>query len=273
MLIPLDTEGQDLGSAVSLGSDLKGALANALKGFAHDGKIEILGSAYSPDRLAEEIEAAARGWLSDPANLVFSVNAGFTGAFAIFLTAVILFYFMMSGREIVKSLVRLAPPRHRPLIGEILAKIAPLLRRYFAGVAIVGLYAAIAAYIGLGLILGLQHAVLLAIATGFLEMIPVAGPLLAAILGGAVALQGAASLWNVLQYVLYASALRLSIDQLFGPIVLGRAASLSPVTIIFCFLSGGVLYGIAGVILSVPVALSITIALQTIYGESGKTKS
>jgi len=51
------------------------------------------------------------------------------------------------------------------------------------------------------------------------------------------------------------TVLRLSIDQLLGPVVLGRAARLHPTMIIFCFLSGGLLFGIAGMILAVPVAL------------------
>jgi predicted PurR-regulated permease PerM len=252
----------------SFAKDFRGALTKIFEGVASGGRIQFLGASYSPELLAERTEAMLREWIGDPSNAIMVTSYGFAGVFGVFLSLVLLFYLLMSGREIVKSLVRLAPPQERPLILEILAKIDPLLKRYFIGVAIIGTYAGVAAYIGLGLILGLHHAVLLAVSTGVLEMIPVAGPFLAGVLAGFVALQRATSVWNVLEYVAYAIALRLSIDQLFGPIVLGRAASLSPVTIIFCFLSGGVLYGIVGVILSVPVALSIRIALQTIYGDS-----
>jgi predicted PurR-regulated permease PerM len=250
-----------------LASDLKGALTKILEGVASGGRVSFLGEAYAPEELADRALAMLRGWLGDPANAVNALGYGFASVFGIFLTGVLLFYLLVSGRKLVKSLVRLAPPQHRPLIREILTRINPILRRNFVGVLIIAIYAGVAAYLGLGLLLGLRHAVLLAISTGILEMIPVAGPFLAALLAGLVALHRATSVWSVLAYVVYATALRLSIDQLFGPIVLGRAASLSPVTIIFCFLAGGVLYGMAGVILSVPVALSIRIALQTIYGD------
>jgi predicted PurR-regulated permease PerM len=251
----------------SFAKDLRGALIKTFEGVASGGRIEFLGASYSPEQLADRTEALLREWIGDPSNAIMVTSYGFAGIFMVFLSLVLLFYLLMSGREIVKSLVRLAPPQERPLITEILARIDPILKRYFIGVAIIGTYAGVAAYVGLGLILDLHHAVLLAISTGVLEMIPVAGPFLAGALAGFVALQRATSVWNVFEYVIYATALRLSIDQLFGPIVLGRAASLSPVTIIFCFLAGGVLYGIVGVILSVPVALSIRIALQTIYGD------
>jgi predicted PurR-regulated permease PerM len=256
------------GEFLKFATDLKGALTEVFKGIAPGGHIKILGQSYSPDGLADKTQAILREWIEQPGNLLTVVTFGFSGIFAIFLSAVILFYFLIEGRSIIRSLVRLAPPEERPLISDILAQIGPILKRYFLGVAIIATYAGVAAYVGLGLILGVHHAVLLAMSTGLLEMLPVAGPLLAAVLAGIVALQRATSAWYVFEYVIYASALRLSIDQLFGPIILGRAASLSPVTIIFCFLSGGLLYGIAGVILSVPVALSIRIALRTIYGDT-----
>ncbi len=36
---------------------------------------------------------------------------------------------------------------------------------------------------------------------------------------------------------------------------------------IFCFLAGGAMFGIVGVILAVPVALTVKVALAGIYGE------
>jgi len=52
-----------------------------------------------------------------------------------------------------------------------------------------------------------------------------------------------------------------------APLVLGRAANVHPVLIIFCFLAGAVTYGIVGVILSVPVALTVKITLETLYDD------
>jgi predicted PurR-regulated permease PerM len=57
-----------------------------------------------------------------------------------------------------------------------------------------------------------------------------------------------------------------------APLVLGRAANVHPVLIIFCFLAGAVTYGVAGVILSVPVALTIKITLETLYSDEDQAK-
>jgi predicted PurR-regulated permease PerM len=100
-----------------------------------------------------------------------------------------------------------------------------------------------------------------------LEVVPVIGPTSAAIIAGLVSLQSATGIMSIVDYALYATALRLSIDQLFGPIVLGTAAHVHPVLIIFCFLAGGVVFGIPGIILAVPLALLIKSTLATLYAD------
>jgi len=140
-------------------------------------------------------------------------------------------------------------------------------RRYFIGVIAVVVYSSTAAYLGLGIVLGIPHAVLLALMTGLLEMIPMAGPYAAAVIAGLVAVRYATGIEPIIAYAIYATVLRLSIDQLFGPIVLGTAARLHPVVVIFCLLAGGALFGIVGVILAVPVALVLRTTLAILYDE------
>src|SRR5581483_4424730 len=137
----------------------------------------------------------------------------------------------------------------------------------FIGVFVVVVYATTAAYIGLGLVLGLHHAVVLAMLSGILEMIPLVGPGAAAVIAGLIAVRYATGIESIIAYTIYAAALRLSIDQLLGPIALGTAARLHPALIIFCFLAGGLLYGVTGVILAAPVALITKVTLATLYDD------
>jgi predicted PurR-regulated permease PerM len=50
-----------------------------------------------------------------------------------------------------------------------------------------------------------------------------------------------------------------------GPVVLGQAARVHPALVIFCFLSGGILFGITGLIMAVPVALLLKVTLAVLY--------
>ena len=80
-----------------------------------------------------------------------------------FLTMVLLFYFLVSGRQVARGLFWIVPPHRRPLVARIWQRLDPVLIRYFIGVLAVVVYAAVAAYIGLGVILGIEHAVFLAL--------------------------------------------------------------------------------------------------------------
>jgi predicted PurR-regulated permease PerM len=153
------------------------------------------------------------------------------------------------------------------LAAQIGRSVDPLLKRYFLGVLAIVIYAAIAASIGLGVVLGIDHAVLLALLTGILEIVPIIGSTTAAVIAGLVSLHTATGVMSLLAFALYAVLLRLSIDQIVAPLVLGGAAHVHPVLIIFCIFAGAVLFGISGVILAVPVALTAKAALATLYGD------
>ena len=47
--------------------------------------------------------------------------------------------------------------------------------------------------------------------------------------------------------------------------MLSRAGRVHPTLIIFCFLAGGLHYGIPGVILAIPTALTVKVVLATVY--------
>jgi predicted PurR-regulated permease PerM len=105
----------------------------------------------------------------------------------------------------------------------------------------------------------------LAIIVGLLEMIPVVGPVTSLVLVGlAAASQGT---FAAVFLMAYALALRLSIDNLVGPLALGYAARVHPVVVIFSFVIGVVLFGIIGLLLAVPTAASIRLILQHYYAE------
>ncbi len=247
--------------------DLQGMLTRLLHGLMGNRHITLMGNSLDAAQITAHAVDALHEWLMQNGRLFNLLALGFAGAFGLLLTFVILGYCLIDAPRLAHGLLWLAPPRHRPFVQEVWVRLRPNLRRYFIGVALVVVYAATAAYVGLGMVLGIHGAVFLAVLTGMLEVIPLVGPAASAVIAGLVAMQQATSPWAILGYVVYAIALRVSIDQFFGPIVLGRAASVRPVLVIFCFLTGGVLFGVVGVILAVPVALAIKVILATLYDE------
>lgn len=227
----------------------------------------LFGTRVDTGRLTQQILSAAQALFAQPAE-AFQVTARTLATlFGTILTLVLFLYFLFSGPRLASGLLRLVPPDRRPQIAALAAKAGPVIRRYVRGLVVVVAYTALAAWIGLGLVFGTPHAVLLAVLIGFLELIPVIGPLTAAMLIGIVAVHQV-SLWTLVGFAIFATALRLSIDNFIGPLVLGRAVTLHPVAIIFAFLAGGVLLGVLGVLLAVPVMACLKIVLATAYGEA-----
>jgi len=248
-------------------ADLQGLLENFTRQAMGEQAITLFGYSMNAREIAQAVLERVRDWAGQTDQIALLTGYSMVAAMGAFLTIVLLFYFLVSGRQVARGIFWIVPPHRRPLAARIWARLDPVLMHYFIGVIGVVIYATVAAYIGLGVILGIQHAVLLALLTGLLETVPMIGPTAAAVLAGLVSLRTATGIVNIVEYAAYATALRLSIDQIVGPLVLGRAAHVHPVLIIFCFLAGGVVLGIPGVILAVPVALVVKSTLATIYGD------
>jgi predicted PurR-regulated permease PerM len=250
----------------SLLADLHGSVADFMRAIIGTHSVQLLGSTLDAQRLADLIVGGLQQEMTG-AQLLKLVGWSVAGLFGFMLVWVLVTYFLLDTQAIAAGVLWLVPPRRRAQVERIWHELDPLLRRYFIGVAAVVAYATVVAYLGLGLLLGLHHAVVLALLTGVLEIIPIVGPVAAAVMAGLVAVQQAATSWDIFAYAIYATALRLSIDQLVGPLVLGNAARVHPVVVIFCFLAGGALFGIVGMILAVPTALLVKVTLSVLYRE------
>ncbi|MDE2262040.1 MAG: AI-2E family transporter [Gammaproteobacteria bacterium] len=250
-----------------IAGNLQGTVTGFLQVLLGNRAFNLMGRQVDATALGAMIAHEAQSWMARNGRILELGAIGVAGFFGGILTLVLLGYFLLDAHRIGRGLAWLIPPRYRVFTTRVGRDLEPVLRRYFIGVGLVVLYASTAAYIGLGLVLKIQHAVFLALITGLLELIPFVGPAASAVIAGLVAVQQASSGWSIIAYCIYATALRISIDQFFGPLVLGRAAYVPPVLVIFCFLAGGLLFGIVGVMLSVPAALSIRILLGVIYQE------
>lgn len=249
-------------------TDFQGTLDRLAKDLIGGGTVNLMGHPMNAQQIADAAGQSVRHWISNGRILAVIAGSAFVSGFAVLLTIVLLFFFLISGPSIVRGLLWLVPPGQRPLIEDhILSNLDPVLRRYFIGVIAIVCFAAVFAYIGLGLVIGVPHAVFLALITGLLEAIPIVGPAAAAVIVGLVAIQHNFGFRVIVEFAVYLTALRLSIDQMFGPVILGAAGRVHPVLVIFCFLAGGTLFGIVGVITAIPVALVIKATLSVLYDE------
>ena len=108
--------------------------------------------------------------------------------------------------------------------------------------------------------IGLQYGVVLGIAAGLLELLPLVGPLIIATL--AVAVGGLDSLSRALTTAAFVLVVRIAQDYFIYPRLVGREIPLHPMAVILAILCGGEIAGVAGVFLAVPILAVLTVAFR-----------
>ena len=125
-------------------------------------------------------------------------------------------------------------------------------------------------YVGLAL-MGIKFALVLGILAMLLEVVPIIGPVIAAIPAVFFAFMQSPSLglWVILFYVI----VQQLENHILVPLVFGKTIGLNPVVVIIALLVGSQLAGIVGMILAVPIATIIVEMLDDLakHKESRRT--
>jgi predicted PurR-regulated permease PerM len=175
--------------------------------------------------------------------------------------AVLSIYFLIGLPQIKLFFYRMVPHSRRPraiLIGdEIFAKVGG----YMLGSFITAVIAGFGTYIWL-LAWGVPYPLLLGTFVALLDLIPVIGSTVGGIVVSLVALTVSlpVALATLGFYVFY----RLAEDYLIVPRIQGRTVELPALVSLIAVLIGGVLLGIVGVLVAIPVAAAIRLLLKEV---------
>ncbi len=123
------------------------------------------------------------------------------------------------------------------------------------GQLVLAVIVGILVYLGL-MILGVPYALLLAVLAGLFEIIPIFGPILAAIPGIAVALTHGGPTEALLVLGLYVIVQQFEAHLIY-PVVVKKVVGVPPLLVILALIVGYELAGFLGILLSVPIAGAI----------------
>jgi predicted PurR-regulated permease PerM len=204
------------------------------------------------NQLGDEVSSRAGGLALQGATLVLELLVG------LLLSLVTCFFFVKDGDRIAGAAVRLAPPTRAAELRILGRRSWATLTGYVRGTTINGLVNGVVMGIGLA-VLGVPLALPLAVLTFFGAYFPIIGSV---VTGGIAALVALAALGPVTALVVIGlTVLVHNIEgYLIGPLVLGRAVHLHPLAVLLALAAGGVIAGIVGAFLAVPVtAVAVTI--------------
>jgi predicted PurR-regulated permease PerM len=109
-------------------------------------------------------------------------------------------------------------------------------------------------------ILDVRYALVLGVLAGFLEFIPLLGPLVVAIVAGTVA--GFDSGTKAVAVLVFLGVLRIVQDYVLYPRIIGSGIHLHPLAVILAILAGHELAGVAGIFLAIPVIAVLTVTYR-----------
>ncbi len=203
-----------------------------------------------------QLSTYLNGWSNFLSHGVFSSLSAITGGVMSFVLIIVLsFYLAVQEDGIAKFLEIITPLKHERYIIGLWKRSQKKIGFWMQGQLLLGVMVMVLVYVGL-FIIGVPHALLLAVMAGVFELIPIFGPIISAIPAVFVAY---ASL--DMTTALIVAGLYLVIQQfenhIIYPLVVKRVVGIPPMVSIIAIVIGGQLAGFLGVVISVPIAAAV----------------
>lgn len=178
-------------------------------------------------------------------------------SFIIFLFAA--FYFLKEGRNMLDKFLNFIPNDYKVEVDILIRRINSVLGGYLRGQVFLVFFVSLILFICLT-ILGIKFSLILAVFSGFAEIVPIIGPIVAAVVVALISFIGGSSNFNLtpiqiaLAVVIIYTVVRQFQDYLINPYIMGKITKLHPLIILFAVIAGEHTAGILGLILAVPIA-------------------
>ncbi|MFD2909120.1 AI-2E family transporter [Flavobacterium ardleyense] len=199
-------------------------------------------------------------------------NIGMGLASVLFIT----FFLLKERNSFAKGIKNLLPEDKKDKILNSLVKIDEMLSKYFLGL-LFQLFIILVLYFIVFLIFGVQNAFIIALLCAVLNVIPYIGPLIATVLAGVLIMTGSigsgadfsSETLPTTIYVLIGMFGVQMIDNNFsGPLIFSKSTNSHPLEIFLVILVTGMLFGIIGMIIAVPLYTSLKVIGKEFFPEN-----
>jgi predicted PurR-regulated permease PerM len=186
---------------------------------------------------------------------IFDVaSAAFGGVLTVFLASIFSFYLATQARGIEDFLRLVTPLKYEDYIVDLWQRSQRKLGRWLRTQLLLGAVVGVLIFFSLTF-LGMENALFFAALAAFLEIIPVVGPILAAIpaVFSAFLYDPTFAFWVILLYV----AIQQIESNVIVPVIMRQAVGLSPLVVLIALAVGAKLGGVIGILLAVPVTVIV----------------
>ncbi|MBI4132702.1 MAG: AI-2E family transporter [Candidatus Sungbacteria bacterium] len=175
----------------------------------------------------------------------------FGGVFSVVLLIVVSFYLANQERGVERFLRLITPLRWEEYAIDLWSRSQAKMGQWIRGQLLLGFIVGVLVYLALT-ILGIRYALILALLAAVFELIPIVGPILAAVPAVFFGFLSSPLLGLVVAVVYI--IIQQAESHLLVPIIMQRTVGLNPLVIIIALLVGARLGGVLGMFLAVPIA-------------------
>jgi predicted PurR-regulated permease PerM len=199
--------------------------------------------------------------LGDAAGVLSDIGLGLINSIFAAVTIIVLSLFMVgSGRRFLDAWARQYGPEREAWLNNLFGRIATAIGNYVAGALVQATVAGFTSWIML-MILGVNYALPLSVIVFLLDLVPLVGATLGAIIVGVVTLFSDFPLDTII-WAVYAIVYQQVENNVIQPRIQARAVQLEPLVVLISVLFGSTLFGVLGALLAIPVAAAIQITIR-----------
>ena len=209
-----------------------------------------------------------RGSFGSIVSGLFSTITGLVGGAISFVIVLVLAFYMVVEENAWRRLFhRVAPDEYQPYLTQLFTRMQKKIGLWLRGQLLLMLIVGSATYLGL-LALDVEYALVLGLFAGVLEIIPYAGPNIAAI--PAVVLAFVESPVKGVMVLLLYVVIQQPENNLLVPKIMQKVTGLNPIISIVALLVGFKVAGIAGAALAIPAATLVSVLMSDIFGNGSR---
>ncbi len=183
------------------------------------------------------------------------VSTVFGGLLSFILIIILSFYLVVQEDGVAKFLGLVTPIKHEKYVVDLWKRSQKKIGQWMQGQLLLGVLVGVLLYLGL-VILGVNNALLLAVVSGMLEIIPVFGPIIASIPSIIMGFVGGGITAALLVAGLYLIVQQFE-SNLIYPLVVRKIVGVSPILVILALIIGAKLAGFLGIVLAVPTVSTL----------------
>lgn len=202
--------------------------------------------------------------LGDAASALGNLGVGLVNSIFALVTILILSVFLVSsGPYWIARLVELQPAEHRGRLERAFRRIAQAVGSYVAGALTQAVIAGVTTFVVLT-ILGVPFAAPLAVVTGLLDLVPLVGATIGAVVVGFVTVFDHFPTVTII-WVIWAIVYQQVENSVIQPQIQRRAVNVHPFIVLVAVLFGSTLFGIVGALLAIPIAATLQISVRELW--------